>query len=108
MDGRRRAVSGQRGTEPGVQVDSSVVPPLTCGRAFMIQIQSAGTPGAPKPPPPPAPVKTSAKPPPPPATDPRYGTCKEAKAHGYGPYVKGVDPEYYWYRDADSDGIVCE
>ncbi|MBZ5736116.1 excalibur calcium-binding domain-containing protein [Nocardioides sp. TRM66260-LWL] len=41
-------------------------------------------------------------------TDPRYGTCKEAKAHGYGPYVRGRDPEYAWYRDADGDGIVCE
>ncbi|MBO0812901.1 MAG: excalibur calcium-binding domain-containing protein, partial [Microlunatus sp.] len=27
---------------------------------------------------------------------------------GYGPYVRGRDPEYYWYRDADSDGVVCE
>jgi hypothetical protein len=40
--------------------------------------------------------------------DPRYSTCKEAKAHGYGPYRRGVDPEYYWYRDADHDGIDCE
>ncbi len=40
--------------------------------------------------------------------DPRFGTCKEAKAHGYGPYFAGVDPEYDWYRDADKDGIVCE
>jgi hypothetical protein len=41
-------------------------------------------------------------------TDPNYGTCKEAKAHGAGPYYQGTDPEYGWYRDADSDGIVCE
>jgi hypothetical protein len=40
--------------------------------------------------------------------DPRFSTCKEAKAHGYGPYVRGTDPEYYWYRDADSDGVDCE
>jgi len=40
--------------------------------------------------------------------DPRFGTCKEAKSHGFGPYRSGVDPEYNWYRDADSDGIVCE
>jgi len=41
-------------------------------------------------------------------TDPRFGTCKEAKANGYGPYTEGKDPEYDWYRDADSDGVVCE
>jgi RecB family exonuclease len=41
-------------------------------------------------------------------TDPRYGTCKEAKAHGLGPYYQCVDPEYDWYKDADSDGVVCE
>jgi len=41
-------------------------------------------------------------------TDPRFRTCREAKSYGYGPYIIGVDPEYDWYRDADSDGIVCE
>ena len=41
-------------------------------------------------------------------TDPGFGTCKEAIANGFGPYVVGVDPEYHWYRDGDSDGIVCE
>lgn len=40
--------------------------------------------------------------------DPQFGTCKEAKSHGYGPYRQGVDPEYNWYRDADNDGVVCE
>lgn len=40
--------------------------------------------------------------------DPRFGTCTEAKSYGYGPYVRGVDPEYDWYRDGDSDGTVCE
>jgi micrococcal nuclease len=42
------------------------------------------------------------------STDPDFGTCREAKANGYGPYYRGVDPEYDWYRDADSDGVVCE
>lgn len=54
----------------------------------------------------PTPVETV-----PPATgadDPRFGTCREAIANGYGPYVRGVDPEYAWYRDADRDGVVCE
>jgi hypothetical protein len=40
--------------------------------------------------------------------DPRFPTCRAAKAAGYGPYREGVDPEYFWYRDADHDGIDCE
>jgi hypothetical protein len=59
---------------------------------------------APSPSPKPAPTKTQSGG----STDPDMGTCKAAKAAGYGPYVRGVDPEYGWYRDADSDGIVCE
>jgi hypothetical protein len=31
-----------------------------------------------------------------------------AKANGRGPYINGVDPEYAFYRDGDSDGMVCE
>ena len=41
-------------------------------------------------------------------TDPRFSTCGAAIAAGYGPYVRGQDPEYDWYRDADGDGVVCE
>jgi len=41
-------------------------------------------------------------------TDPRFDTCTAAKAAGYGPYYRGSDTEYSWYRDADSDGVVCE
>lgn len=40
--------------------------------------------------------------------DPRFSSCSQAKARGFGPYIKGVDPEYAWYRDADKDGRVCE
>lgn len=40
--------------------------------------------------------------------DPRFDTCREAIANGFGDYVKGVDPEYDWYRDGDKDGIACE
>ncbi|WP_299037015.1 DUF1524 domain-containing protein [uncultured Pseudokineococcus sp.] len=40
--------------------------------------------------------------------DPRFGSCREALAAGYGEYVRGVDPEYDWYRDGDGDGVVCE
>ncbi len=57
------------------------------------------------PPKPKPPTRTTTKPP---TTDHRYATCAQAKAHGLGPYYRGVDPEYAWYRDADHDGIVCE
>jgi len=40
--------------------------------------------------------------------DPQYGSCKEAQSNGYGPYIKGQDAEYEWYRDGDNDGDVCE
>lgn len=42
------------------------------------------------------------------ALDPDYGTCKQARAHGAGPYHRDRDPEYRYYRDADGDGVVCE
>jgi hypothetical protein len=51
--------------------------------------------------------RTTTKPPADPGTDPRFDTCKAAKANGYGPYRVG-QTEYSWYRDADSDGVVCE
>jgi len=41
-------------------------------------------------------------------TDPRFVTCLQAKAAGYGRYHEGQDPEYAWYRDLDRDGVVCE
>jgi hypothetical protein len=40
--------------------------------------------------------------------DPRFGTCREAIANGFGDYIRGQDPEYDWYRDGDGDGIACE
>jgi len=40
--------------------------------------------------------------------DPQFSYCYEAKSHGYGPYQRGIDPEYDWYRDGDNDGTVCE
>lgn len=39
--------------------------------------------------------------------DPRFRTCALARAHGYGPYVRGRDPEYAWYDDANHNGVVC-
>ena len=61
-----------------------------------------------------APVGTAAPSVAPPAqparggVDPDYGTCKNAKANGAGPYYQGKDPEYDFYRDGDGDGVVCE
>ncbi|WP_228387867.1 MULTISPECIES: GmrSD restriction endonuclease domain-containing protein [unclassified Nocardioides] len=40
--------------------------------------------------------------------DPRFDYCTSAVAAGHGPYVRGRDPEYAWYRDGDGDGTVCE
>jgi micrococcal nuclease len=55
---------------------------------------------------------TSSSPPAPPSeqgTDhPRFQSCSDANDAGYGNYVSGRDPEYDWYDDRDSDGIVCE
>lgn len=50
----------------------------------------------------------STTPPPPSGTDPRFSYCYQVIAAGYGPYYRGIDPEYAWYTDADSDGVVCE
>ncbi|HET8659544.1 MAG TPA: excalibur calcium-binding domain-containing protein [Micromonosporaceae bacterium] len=43
-----------------------------------------------------------------PSNDPRFENCKQAKANGYGPYVRGRDAEYYWYNDPNRDGVVCD
>lgn len=43
-----------------------------------------------------------------PGLDQNYGTCQVARSMGKGPYIRGMDPEYEWYRDRDNDGIVCE
>ncbi|MGQ0630614.1 MAG: excalibur calcium-binding domain-containing protein [Sporichthyaceae bacterium] len=40
--------------------------------------------------------------------DPRHETCGELAAAGLGPYVRGRDSEYAWYRDDDGDGTACE
>ncbi|GAA1750034.1 excalibur calcium-binding domain-containing protein [Nonomuraea bangladeshensis] len=39
--------------------------------------------------------------------DPRYASCKEAVAHGYGPYSKDSHAEYFWYPDTDRNGVAC-
>lgn len=42
------------------------------------------------------------------AGDPIFDTCGAAIDAGYGPYVRGRDPEYGSYDDRDNDGTVCE
>ncbi|TPG15898.1 GmrSD restriction endonuclease domain-containing protein [Pedococcus bigeumensis] len=54
------------------------------------------------------PAPTTPKPSTSSGTDPRFGTCREANAAGYGPYRRGADPEYDWYQDRDHDGLACE
>lgn len=73
--------------------DTEDAPVLTQGEVIIVTL-------------PPAPVATQVIASP--ATDPRFGTCREALDAGYGDYLRGIDPEYDWYRDADSDGVVCE
>lgn len=48
------------------------------------------------------------RPPGPVPDDPRHETCAELAVAGLGPYVRGRDTEYSWYRDDDSDGQACE
>jgi hypothetical protein len=38
----------------------------------------------------------------------RFPGCSQATLNGYGPYTKGVHQEYYWYDDADGDGVACD
>ncbi|ETK34829.1 thermonuclease family protein [Microbispora sp. ATCC PTA-5024] len=82
---------------PVEPMDPSPAPPGTSATPEPAP-QTTGTP-TPSPSPSPSPSG---------GTDPRFGTCQEANDAGYGPYHRGVDPEYDWYVDADSDGIVCE
>lgn len=64
--------------------------------------------GPPPPGPPPVPIPTGV----PPSTtivlDPRFDTCEEANAAGYGPYLWARDPEYFWYPDPELDLVVCD
>lgn len=82
---------------PGQDAPSSDAPVLAPAGLGVV---TAAEPAPASKPTPPAP-KTQAK------TDPRFPYCKDLPG-GYGPYHRGTDPEYDWYRDADGDGVVCE
>lgn len=77
-------------------------PPCNGGLALPAPAdEPAPTTGEPAPGPPPVD-------PPGPGTDPRFRTCGQARAAGYGPYRFGTDPEYFWYPDKNHDGVVCD
>jgi len=78
--------------------------PCNGGLSMPAPVTTTPSTTVPSPPPPPPPPT----PPPPPPTDPRFDNCFRARQAGYGPYVMGTDPEYYWYPDVDGDGIACE
>ncbi|KAB8185803.1 thermonuclease family protein [Microbispora catharanthi] len=89
--------------------DASPAPP---GTTYSLEpIPQGATPGSvatvrpsPSPTPSPAPSPSASNG----SLDPKYDTCEDANANGYGPYYRGTDPEYVWYEDRDNDGVVCE
>lgn len=84
-------------TPPSRPATTPAVTPRSSGKAFRTPVPQT-TKAAPK----------TSKAAPTPKEDERFGTCTEVKSAGLGPYVKGKDPEYYWYRDQDKDGVACE
>ncbi|MEU0156457.1 excalibur calcium-binding domain-containing protein [Micromonospora fulviviridis] len=95
--------SGMRSTAPNSLAGESTGKPATARP----KVSNEPTPtraASPRP----APTATRPKPPSIPVTDPHFKPCREANAAGYGPYRRGVDPEYAWYRDRNGDGLVCE
>lgn len=109
-------------TEAAVTTQAAIVPPSLPAPSQVpatnvvvspTQVETTAAPSTPAPvpstaaPAPPA-IQPFAELPPSESLDPRFDTCKDAKRAGYGPYRRGQDPEYEWYRDRDGDGIVCE
>lgn len=83
--------------------DGDYILPETPAKATVKEGVTETTPEAPKPSEPATQPGTGDS-----GTDPQFSTCGEATSNGYGPYVKGTDPEYAWYQDRDGDGSVCE
>ncbi|GIH62207.1 thermonuclease family protein [Microbispora siamensis] len=92
-------------------VDASPAPP---GTTYSLEpIPQGATPGSvatvrPSPSPTPSPNPSASPSASNGSLDPKYDTCEDANANGYGPYYRGIDPEYVWYEDRDNDGVVCE
>jgi len=104
------AVSTGSNTETGVAAEARPQAGTGAGDGVASPSVAAAPPPTPAPVPAPSTASATTPAPAPPAggTDPDMGTCKAAKAAGYGPYIDGQDPEYAYYRDADHDGTVCE
>ena len=102
----RDAVIRVLSTCPGQALPTATAVPLGAGHVATAptpaRTTAAKPPGTKPPATKPPATTTSAR------TDPRFGTCREANAAGYGPYRRGVDPEYDWYQDRDHDGLACE
>ena len=102
-DARAKAVAQIRRTAAATQrraVSAAVAQARTQAQAAQAQaVAAAAAQAAPQAAPSPQPVAS---------TDPRFSYCYEANDAGYGNYVQGRDPEYYWYDDNDNDGVVCE
>ena len=91
--------------EPLPAVEGVGTPPRGAGLDIASVAEREPSPAAPA-----EPAQTAAEEAPPSddGTAPRFDTCGAALDAGYGEYVRGVDPEYDWYRDGDGDGVVCE
>jgi hypothetical protein len=80
---------GQTGTFPSTPATTFTTPPGT-PQSFTTQPAFGSSAGVPT------------------AGTMRFADCKQANDNGYGPYTKGVHQEYYWYVDADNDGVACD
>jgi hypothetical protein len=89
---------------PGQPLPKAGVVPLGGGREQSGPAATSATPGAT----PGTAAGATPKPGTSGAADPRFDTCREANAAGFGPYRRGADPEYDWYQDRDHDGLACE
>jgi excalibur calcium-binding domain-containing protein len=99
---------------PPVTTSEPPVPVEQSPRPSRSQPLRQAVPPQQQPPPPPSPPTTSSPSPslsPSPSADtvdPRFSSCDEANRNGYGPYRRDQDPEYWWYRDRNGDGVVCQ
>lgn len=93
------------------RIDTSttvVSTPASSSAATTVTLAATLPPTVPQTKPPTTVVVVTTTIPPQPQLDPRFESCEQAMKEGFGPYVKGEDPEYDWYPDTDRDGVVCD